>query len=151
MTVKQWALIKLAGPFGFIFRPILSAMVGVIVARIYDQGTMVIFKVPWLHGMFDATLSRVDPAVLASLTPEAVGGAVAVLLWGFGMDWVGGYLRAGSKQVQGAINQSPASENVRLDGVILPGGETVKEARMVSYSTLYPEDKARVVRSAILP
>lgn len=148
MTVKQWVLVKLAGPFGIVFRPIAAAMIGVVVAAIYAQGEEVILRVGWLHHFVDATISRLDPSIIQMLTPSAIGGTVALLLWGFGMDWVGGHLRAGAKQIQDAGNASPVPGTVKRDGIILENGETVKQAKLVSYATLYPGDKGLDVRPA---
>ena len=138
MKLKRWLLLKLAGPLGFVVRPILAAMVGVVVAAGYEQAWVVIYKVPLLQRFAEATIDRLDPAFVQAMTPGAVGGAVALLLWGFASDWALGNLRAGNKQVQDAANQSLTTGTVRRDGLILTGGETANLIDRMAYESLYP-------------
>lgn len=139
--MKNWILLRLAGPLGFVIRPILAAMIGVLVATAYDQAWMALAKVAWARWLVQGTIERLDPAIMQMLTPSAVGAAVALMLWGFGMDWVMGNIREGTKQVQGDANKSPVPETVKVDGVILPGGETSQLISRLAYETIYPGEE----------
>ena len=139
--MKNWILLRLAGPLGVVIRPVLAAMIGVVVAAIYDQAWIIIYKVAWLKWLAEGTIARLDPAVVQAMTPAAVGTATALILWGFGMDWVMGNIREGTKQVQGDANKSPVPATIRKDGIILPGGETAQLISRMAYETIYPGEK----------
>jgi len=138
MKLKRWLLLKLAGPLGFAVRPILAAMVGVVVAAGYEQAWVVIYKVPLLQRFAEATIDRLDPAFVQAMTPGAVGGAVALLLWGFASDWALGNLRAGNKQVQDSANQSLTVGTVDRDGIIFANGPTAQLVTRIAYESIYP-------------
>lgn len=139
--MKNWILLRLAGPLGFVIRPILAAMIGVLVAAGYDQAWMALAKVAWARWMVQGTIDRLDPAIMQMLTPSAVGAAVALMLWGLGSDWVLGNIRRGVKEVQASANESKVPAMVRKDGIILPGGETAQLISRMAYETIYPGEK----------
>lgn len=143
---KEWVILQLGGPVGLFFRTVVAAIIGVLVAGAYDWARVTLHEVVWIGHFVDLVLARIDPEYLIALSPQAIGGFVAVILWGTALDWVMVYIRAGGKQIQSSGNASPAAGSVKLDGLILPNGATVKQNKMVSYATLYPEDKDRTVR-----
>lgn len=145
--MKEWIIRQIAGPLGFIVRPIISGIVGTIVALTYEQAWIVAYKVKWLHFFAQKVVenmaaSEQGAAALAMLTPGAVGGFVALAVWGFAPDWIIAKMRGGGKQVQNTLNASPAAPNVKVDGIIIKGGETAASVSRLAYEKLYPDDTA---------
>lgn len=147
--MKKWLIQQIAGPLGFIVRPIISGIVGTIVALIYEQAWIVVYKIPWLHFFavkVVATMSANEQgaAALAMLTPGAVGGFVALAVWGFVPDWIIAKLRGGNKQLQEKISGSNLPISVEHDGIILKDGQTVNAVGNIisraEYEAIMPDD-----------
>lgn len=142
MKFKTWLIGKIAGPLGVIVRPIIAAIIGVIVGLLYEQSWIAIYKVGWLKFMAEQVIAALPPEIVQSLTPSAIGGVVALGAWAWASDWIIAKMKSGNRQIQNTLNASPAAPNVVVDGIIVKGGETAASVSRLAYEALYPDDTA---------
>ena len=138
--MKLWLLKQISGPLGVIVRPIIAAVVGVIIALLYEQVWHGLYKVCWLRFFVEKIIASLSPEVVQSLTPQAIGAVVALGAWAWVSDWLISQMKAGNRQVQNTLNATPAAMNVSVDGIILKHGETATSISRLAYEALYPED-----------
>lgn len=138
--MKNWILSKLAGPVGVVVRPVIAALVGVLVGLAYEQAGALLHKAAWLGWLTDRTIASLDPSTLAMLTPGSIGAAVSVAVWALLSDWALAKLRGGNREVQTLINSSTAPISVAVDGIITKGGETSTAISRMAYEAIYPPD-----------
>jgi hypothetical protein len=124
--MKKWIVSKVAGPLGFVVRPVLAGIIGTLVAIGYEQAGVLVAKIGWLEWFVMRVVVDMPPAVVEQLTPKNVGIVVAGALWVAGSDWVILKLKGGVKELQLEYNAAPGTGSVKVDGIALPGGETVR-------------------------
>ncbi len=142
MNWKEWSISKVAGPLGFVIKPILAAIVSVFVMLIYQQIDAAINKVLWLDSLFHLVVRNIPTDVLSMLTPQAIGGAAGIAAWMGISAWVIEKLKSGNKQIQATINNSPNPLSVKVDGIIVKNGETSQAISRLAYESLFPDEKA---------
>lgn len=142
--MKVWLLLQIAGPLGAIIRPIIAATFGVIIAIFYEQIWLGIYKVGWLRFFVERVIAALPPDVVHSLTPPAIGAVVAIGAWAWISNWMINKMKSGNRQIQNALNATPAAANVEVDGIILRNGETAKSVSRLAYDALYPTDENKV-------
>ena len=138
--MKEWLILKLAGPIGGVFKSILAAIIGVFVGVLYEKVWVAVYEVTWLKITVEKIIAAISPEVVASLTPQAVGTTVAVLAWAALSQWIIATLKSGNRQIQNTLNATPAAANVTVDGIILKHGETATSVSRLAYEALYPDD-----------
>jgi hypothetical protein len=138
--VKVWLLLQIAGPLGAIIRPVIAAILGVIIGLLYEQVWLGIYKVGWLKFFAERVIAALPSDVVHSLTPSAIGAVAAVGAWAGISSWLINQMKAGGRQVQNTLNATPAAANVEVDGIILKHGETATSISRLAYEALYPED-----------
>ena len=140
--MKEWIISKVAGPLGFIIKPILAGIVGTLVMLFYQQADLAINKVFWLDKLFHLVLKSIPSETLSLLTPQSVGSAAGIAAWMFISTWIINHLKAGNKQIQNTINESPNPLSVKVDGLIVANGETSKAISRLAYEAIYPDEKS---------
>jgi len=140
--MKNWLISKIAGPLGMIVRPILAAIIGVIVGIAYEQMWIGIYQVGWLKFLCEKVIAQLDPAIIQAMTPQAIGGIAAIGAWAWASDWIIIRMRGGNEQVQITLNASPNAPNVKEDGIIVKGGETTAAVTWLAYEAMHPDDIA---------
>lgn len=140
--MKAWVIKKIAGPLGFVVRPILAAIVGTLVALAYEQAALALEKVAWLQFFIGRVTESLPADVALSLSPGAIGAASALAIWAFASDWIISKLKAGNRQIQNTVNASSAPVSVGVDGIIIKDGETSKAVSRLAYEAMYPDDAA---------
>ena len=138
--MKNWLISKIAGPLGMIVRPILAAIIGVIVGIAYEQMWIGIYQVGWLKFLCEKVIAQLDPAIIQAMTPQAIGGIAAIGAWAWASDWIISRMRGGNEQVQHALNALPNAPNVKVDGIITKDGETTHSVTRLAYEAMYPHD-----------
>jgi len=140
--MKLWILKQVSGPLGVIVRPIIAAIVGVLVGMLYEQAWIAVYKVGWIRFLVERVIYSLAPDVVQSFTPQAIGAVVALGVWAWVSDWLIGQMKAGAVQIQNTLNATPAATNVVVDGIILRHGETATSVSRLAYEALYPADTA---------
>ncbi len=130
--MKLWIANLLTGPIGVIIKPILAAIIGTLVGIGYADAWQWAYHYPWLASFMNQVIASLDPKLVESLTPKAIGFSVAAGVWGFGADWVISRLMSGNKAVQRAVNASDVPVTVAVDGIITKGGETVQAIKAIA-------------------
>lgn len=130
----------IAGPLGAVVRPVLAAIIGVIVGMIYQQAWIAIYKVAWLKFFAEKVIESIPAETLALLTPQAIGGTVAVAAWLTASDWIIAKLKGGILQMQTAYNAAPNTGSVMPDGLAIRDGETSKAITRLAYEAEFPTD-----------
>tara|TARA_R110000868_G_scaffold11688_2_gene57019 strand:+ start:1311 stop:1778 length:468 start_codon:yes stop_codon:yes gene_type:complete len=138
--VKNWIMLQIAGPLGAIIRPIIAAILGVIIGLFYEQVWIGIYKVAWLRFFAERVIASLPSDVVHSLTPSAIGAVAAVGAWAGISSWIINQMKSGNRQIQHTLNATPAAANVSVDGIILKHGETAASISRLAYEALYPED-----------
>jgi len=138
--MKLWLLKQVAGPLGVVVRPIIAAIVGVLVGLLYEQAWIAVYKVGWIKFLVERVIGSLPGDVVQSLTPQAIGAVVALGAWALVSDWLIGQMKAGNRQIQNTLNATPAAANVAVDGIILRHGETATSVSRLAYEALYPAD-----------
>ena len=138
--MKLWLLLQISGPLGIIVRPIIAAVVGVIIGLIYEQVWIGVYKVGWLKFFAERVVAALPADVVQNLTPQAIGAVAAVGAWAGISSWLISQMKAGGRQVQNTLNATPAAQNVKVDGIILKHGETAASISRLAYEALYPAD-----------
>src|SRR5882757_9076059 len=98
--MKPWLAHLITGPVGVVAKPIIAAIIGALVAIIYKQAWDFVYHYQWMANFANQVISALDPSLVKSLTPTAVGVASATAAWGFGADWIISHLMGGNKAIQ---------------------------------------------------
>jgi len=144
MDLKIWLAKQIAGPFGIVVKPVMSAVFGTLVLIAYTQMQAGIDQVLWLKAFINMVMSAVPAETLSLLTPQAIGTTAAIAFWGLASEWIISQMKGGAKEIQTRYNDSPSTGNIPVDGLILPDGKTVKAMdnviSRVEYEKIYPQD-----------
>jgi len=138
--MKNWLTVQLGGPLGAIIRPILSAIIGTFVGIVYQQIWVGIYQVTWLRVFCEKVIANLDPHVVQSLTPTAIGLTAGTAAWLYLYDWIVSRLKHGNTVIQQAVNASALPVTVKEDGIITKDGETAQAVSRLAYEAIYPED-----------
>jgi hypothetical protein len=133
--MKRWLILKLAGPAGVLIKPVLASLVGTVIAVIYQHTWHFVYQFEFLRGFADSFIANIDPSALPFLTPKAIGVAVAACTWSALSDWIITHMKAGGKELQTSLKDSPRADSVKIDGIVLRGGPTVQSVRKLGNPT----------------
>lgn len=143
--MKLWILKMIGGPVGIVVRPIIAAVIGVLVGLGYQQAEAAIASVVWLSTFLHLVIAALPADILAMLSPKAVGAACAVAIWAATSDWVISALKGGIKQIQTDYNDAPTTGTIKADGLAFKNGQTVQAiggiVDRVAYEKVYPEER----------
>lgn len=140
--MKARLIAIIAGPLGVVVKPILAAIIGTLVGLLYQQVWIALYKVAWLAAFTKLVLAQIPAQTLAALTPEAIGGAVALMVWVSASDWIIMSLKGGIRQIQTAYNAAPKTGSVDPDGLAIRNGETATAITRLAYEAEFPGDVA---------
>ncbi len=140
--MKARLISLIAGPLGIVVKPILAAIIGTLVGLLYQQAWIAVYKVAWLASLTKLVIAQIPPETLALLTPQAIGSAVAVVVWVAASDWIIGSLKGGIRQIQTAYNAAPNTGSVQPDGLAIRNGETATAITRLAYEAEFPGDVA---------
>jgi hypothetical protein len=138
--MKAKLITWIAGPLGVVVKPIISAILGTLIGLLYQQAWIAIYKVAWLAALAKLVIAQIPPETLALLTPQAIGGAVAVMVWLAASDWIIASLKGGIHEIQTAYNSAPNTGSVTPDGLAIRNGETAQAITRMAYESLFPTD-----------